>query len=474
MADVIVVGAGLGGLSAAIALAAAGRKVRVLEALDRPGGKAGVVTVDGASFDTGPSVLTLPDVFASLLALAGMKLEDHARLRSPSPAFRYAWADGAALDVHPSVDGTLDAVREAFGASAEAEFSSYLAYAKGLWERGAERFVRGPAPSAHLLLSPRNLFALASLDPFTTLQATIDARVREPHLRSLLLRYATYNGSDPRRTPGTLGCIAHVELGLGGFGVEGGIGALVDALALAAARLGVELSCGTPVRKIAIVAGRVVGVEVDHGQIATETVIVNADAAAGLVPASPARERSTSGWTCVVRATRRPRVAHAVVFPADYDAEFVDLFDRRRVPADPTVYACAQGVAHGRPGWDDGEPVFLMANAPAEGPEPTSAAVWSTLRGKVLARAVAAGLVDAGDPVVWERTATDLAARFPGTSGAIYGPASHGAMSAFQRSANRTRVRGLYLASGSAHPGGGMPLCALSGRAAANAVLEDQ
>lgn len=478
MSEVIVIGAGVGGLSAAITLAAAGRRVQVLEALDRPGGKAGVVAVDGAHFDTGPSVLTMPDVFQALLQLAGMKLADHAPLRSPSPAFQYTWADGATLDILPSLEATLARVAQTFGAKAERQFASYLAYAKGLWERGAERFVRGPAPGAHLLLSPGNLLTLASLDPFKTLSATIDARVQEPHLRALLMRYATYNGSDPRRTPATLGCIAHVELALGGFGVEGGIGALVDALALAAERLGVQIRCGMPVRALAVEHGRVVGVDTDAGHIAAEAVVANADAATvfgGLIdrPAQPL-ERSTSGWTCVVRAKRRPRVAHAVLFPADYDAEFVDLFDRRAPPADPTVYACAQRVAHGRAGWADAEPVFLMANAPAEGDEPTDPAVWARLRGAVLGKAIAAGLVDADDPVVWERTATDLAASFPGTRGAIYGPASHGPWSAFRRLANRSSIPGLYLASGSAHPGGGLPLCALSGRMAASAVLEDR
>ena len=334
-----------------------------------------------------------------------------------------------------------------------------------------------PRSPQHQLLMQLFETALAAVDPLRTLATAIDGRVREPHLRMLLRRFATYNGSDPRRTPATLGCIAHVELALGGFGIEGGVGALVTALVDLAGRLGVAFEYGRPVRKILVSGGRATGVETDAGALPADAVIANADAAAvlgGLAPGKPVTgERSTSGWTCVVRSARRPRPAHSVAFPTDYGAEFADLFDRRRPPADPTVYACAQGVAHGLPGWSDAEPVFLMANAPAES-TPTAPHVWSALRERVLARAVAAGMVAAGEPVVWERTATDLAERFPGTGGAIYGVASHGPWSAFQRPSSRTSTRGLYLASGSAHPGGGMPLCAISGRLAADALTEDR
>jgi 1-hydroxycarotenoid 3,4-desaturase len=257
--------------------------------------------------------------------------------------------------------------------------------------------------------------------------------------------------------------------------VRGGIHALVKALVHVAEKLGVELRYGTTVRRIAMQGSGVTGVETDDGFVPASIVVSNADIAhvfgtlTDLAP--PARTRSMSGWTAVARARRREgRVAHTVVFPERYDEEFADVFDRNRPPTDPTVYLCAQERAHGRAGWADGEPVFLMANAPAD---PSSSIV--ALREAALDRARASGELDAADVLVWERSPADLARRFPGSDGALYGAASNGAFAAFRRPANRVPgVRGLYLASGSAHPGGGMPLCVLSGRAAAAAALQDQ
>ena len=185
---------------------------------------------------------------------------------------------------------------------------------------------------------------------------------------------------------------------------------------------------------------------------------------------------SMSGWTGALRAARQAdRPPHEVLFPADYDAEFRDIFDHDRPPATPTVYLCAQERCHGLAGWADAEQIFVMANAPAEpvgGPRAPEA--WAGLEAAVEQRIRAAGLWTEGDGLVWRRSPTDLAAAFPGSRGAIYGAASNDRFAAFKRPPNRVRTMpGLYLASGSAHPGGGLPLVALSGLAAADCLSDD-
>lgn len=485
--EVLVVGAGIGGLAAALALAAKGLPVRVLEAGPRPGGKAGVVEVDGVRIETGPSVLTLPEVFRSLVARAGLRLDELITLRRLDPGFRYRYADGCVLEVAHDPDDTLAGVRAALGPAAEAELAAFLGYSRRIWEAAAPHFVLGPAPTwpAMARLALRHPRALLSVDPLRSMAAGIDRHVREPHLRMLLRRYATYNGSDPRRAPATLNCIAHVELSLGGFGVEGGIGELVGALAGALEERGGVIECGAEVERVLTRGGSAVGVALaGGGERRGRAVVVNADVgmlrAGGLADAGrhlpTAAAPSMSGWTGALRAARRAdRLPHEVLFPRDYDAEFADIFDRDRPPADPTVYLCAQERCHGIPGWADAEQVFVMVNAPAEPPDGARApGVWADVEAGIERRLRAAGLWADGDAMVWRRTPTDLADGFPGSRGAIYGAASNERFAAFRRPPNRVPgLQGLYLASGSAHPGGGLPMVALSGMAAADCLGRD-
>jgi 1-hydroxycarotenoid 3,4-desaturase len=483
---VVVVGAGAGGLAAAVLLASRGWSVDVLEAGDRVGGKLGIGVHDGVEFDTGPTVFTLPHTLDSVLRAAGTSLEAELELLEPVPSFRYLYPDGVSLDIHPRVSETLDSVAGVLGEGAASELAGFLEYSGRIWRAAAPHFVFGPAPGPDSIL--RAGLALPALlrdvDPLRSMWRAIRSRVRSEHLRWLLARYATYNGSDPRRAPATLNCIAHVELAGGGYGVRGGMFEIARTLERTARSLGVRFAFGARVTAIDLAHGRVAGARLSDGtRVPADAVVANADAAhvlGSLLPPAgrrPSRgDPSMSGWVAILRARRErvtPRIAHTVLFPTRYLEEFEDIFDRGRAPREPTVYLCAQEPAHGRSGWSDDEPIFLMTNAPPE--SGGSERMAGETADRVSARLRAAGLAGTGDRIVWERTPCDLAMQFPGSAGAIYGASSNSAFAAFRRPPNRVgHVRGLYLASGSAHPGGGVPMCLLSGRAAASALLEDR
>jgi phytoene desaturase len=479
-----VIGAGMGGLASAVELAAEGHEVVVYEIGGEPGGKVGVASRDGVTFDTGPSVLTMTDVLAEIFEAAGTTLDGEVSLIESERSFQYRYPDGVVLDIYHDLDRTLESVGETLGSEARDEFDDYLRYAQRIWEAAAPNFIFAEAPTIGSMvgLGLRKMRAVRDIDPMSTMWPAITSRVDSRHLRWLLARYATYVGSDPRQAPATLNCIGWLELGGGTWGVEGGMHAVAEALERVARRHGAEFRYETPVRRIARREGAVAGVETDEGVETCDAVVANAgvahlvddllDGQAGAVDTPD--ERSMSGWTAVLRARRRQeteRPPHTVLFPEDYLEEFADIFDRGRPPAAPTVYLCAQEKAHGREGWAEEEPLFAMVNAPPEGADPTDPTVWKGLRQQVLERLRGAGLIAESDAIVWERTPTDLAARFPGSRGAIYGASSNSRFAAFQRPANTVeQVPGLYLAGGSAHPGGGVPMCLQSGRLAAEAA----
>jgi len=482
--SVAVVGAGFGGLAAAIACAAAGANVTVFDLLERVGGKANVAVVDGVEFDTGPSVVTLIDEIDAVFRLAGTSVHEQVKVIEPTGPFRYIYpATGLVLDVHSDWARTRQSIHDALGADAAADADRFVAYCGRIWDAAAPHFVRGPRPdlSSMALMTMRYPGAVMAIDSMRTMRRAIDAQVRSPQLRWLFYRYATYNGSDVRTAPATLNCISWVELGLGAFGIEGGLYELVRALERVASQLGVVFRMGRGVEAIERDRRRVTGIRVNGEVFAADHVIANADSEhvyrrlLGMAPPT-SQTPSMSGWTGIVRAHRRDeRPAHSVLFPQNYEKEFSDIFDRGVSPDEPTVYVCAQEKAHLRTGWAEHEPLFVMANAPAVMGEAVSADTNApSTASVVMQRLRDAGLVDADDELVWERTSAGLAAQFPDTYGSIYGPASNDMFAAFRRTENRSeQFDGLYFAGGSAHPGGGVPLCLRSGLSAAACAASD-
>ncbi len=489
--DAIVIGAGMGGLSSALTLATSGLRVRLFEALDGPGGKVGTQRHDGVEFDTGPSLMTMVTVLRDLVEDSGADFEETFDLIEHTPAFRYIWPDGCVFDVHHDLDDTRRSAREVFGPKGAQQFEDFMEYSRKIWEAARPNFIEGGAPSIGSMfkLGLTKLGAVTKIDPLRTMAQGIDRHITEPHLRDVMLRYATYNGSNPFSAPATLNCIAYVEMGEGGWGIRGGMAELPRQLANLASDAGVEMRYHTPVRRILTgPSGAIEGVETEDGERHRASIVVaNADVAHvtnALLDETvrhdipEIEEPSMSGWNAIMRAhhnTAPPRAAHTALFPEEYGEEFHDIFERGRPPQTPTVYLCDQRRAHGREGWEDADAVFVMANCP---PEPTHGAtapeVFERLRRRVKERLQGHGLMGPHDHFVWERTPTDLAQTFQGSRGAIYGAASNSQMAAFKRPPNRVaRLPGLYLASGSAHPGGGVPLCLMSGRTAAREALED-
>ena len=479
MARVVVVGAGLGGLSAAARLAALGHDVTVCEQAGEVGGKLGWTSRDGFSFDTGPSLLTLPAVQRDLFLKTGAPLEDVLDVVPLDPVCAYRFGDGTRLEVPggglPAVAAAVDA---ALGPGAGAQWTGFLRRAARIWDVSREPFLENPLDGVRTLLRlARDLDAVRTVAPWRSLRSLGEQHLHDPRLRVLLDRYATYSGSDPRRAPAALATVPYVEHAFGAWYVRGGLRRLAEAVAERAAERGARIRTGADVAEVLVEGGRASGVRLAGGERLPADVVVSAVDAAHLyrdllprprLRPSP-RRRSSSGLVLLLSLRgRTPGLRHhTVLFPADYDAEFDDLAAGRPV-ADPTVYVSAPDDPALRP--DDGhEAWFVLVNAPvhdpARGTDWTAPGLADAQADRVLAVMAERGLDVRGRVLRREvRTPADLERDTRSDGGAIYGSSSDGARGAFLRPANRSPVPGLFLVGGSAHPGGGLPLVGLSAR----------
>ncbi len=506
MADVVVIGAGLGGLGSAVRLAHAGHDVTVFEQSRSLGGKLGRFERDGFVFDTGPSLLTWPDVWRDLFAATGDPLETVVDIVSVDPAFRYRFADGVTVDVpNASVADVARSLDDALGGGAGRQWTRFMARAQRIWEATRGPFLTSPLDGvATLLRQTRHLNDLAAIAPWQSLRDMGRTYLRDPRLQMLLDRYATYTGSDPRRAPAALATVPYVEQTYGAWYLPGGLYRLAEALQQRALDLGVRIRTSSPVSEVVVtdVPGprgwRAVGVRLADGtKVAADIVVANSDAAHlyhQLLPGPPGelgRGRlartvpSLSGFVIMLalRGRTPDRRHHTVLFPRDYDDEFDSVFGTGRhrgvcrPPWDPTVYISAPDDPALRPD-DDHESWFVLVNAPRHRPgRPSDGVDWNQpglaqrYADRILQVMAERGL-DVRERVLWRevRTPADLeqATRSPG--GSIYGSSSNGARSAFLRPANASNVEQLFVVGGSAHPGGGIPLVGLSAGIVADLV----
>ena len=490
---VAVIGAGMGGMCTAARLAKAGYEVTVFESSDRHGGKCRTEWIGNYAFDTGPSLLTLPAVYRDFFQRTGDVMGRVLELQPVTPSFDYRFADGSAVRfANLSRKETLAAIEKSFGSASAQEWDQIMRQAEAMWDVSREPFIESELRSVlSLLKRPTLLRDLRIIAPWKALR---DLKLKDSHLRNILDRYATYSGSDPRVAPAVLASIAFVEEAFGAWHIKGGVGKLSDAVYKRCLDRGVKFEFNTEVTQINHDGKSTTGITLANNRNLDYSIVVaNADATtiynklitgkvkklrkerSNLAKADP----SLAGFSLLLglRPTQEPTGLshHNIFFPENYDAEFVDIFDRKQPVKDPTIYLCAPQdesmVKHpGHEAW------FVLVNAPRH--DLNAGFNWNDAdfnhryAMQIIDSLEARGVSIRDRLEVLEiRTPADLERAVAAPGGAIYGTSSNGARSAFMRAKNRSPLKGLFCVGGSAHPGGGLPLVGLSAEIVTQAIV---
>jgi phytoene desaturase len=482
---IAIVGAGIGGLSAAIALAAQGHTVQIFEKEAQPGGKLGQRIIDGFRFDTGPSVITMLEVYDRLFTLAHRNIHDYVTFKRLDPITRYFWPDGLVLDATADLDAMCERIAQ-FSPQDAGHYRQFMSYTQALYARVKEPFLLRSQPTLKAALQMPILDVLR-IDAWRTMHQAIAHYLRDPHLVQLFDRFATYNGSSPYMAPATLNVIAHIEMALGAYYPQGGVFELAQAYAKLAAELGVDLHYNTAVTEVQTQNNTVTGIRLHNGaQVQAKTIVINTDhtwAMTNLVRQRHARRTATPNLSSSAlvlfigcEQTNAQLTHHNVLFcdPSQYRQEFDALHTQKQYPSNPTIYlciTCKSDTHHAPPGKENW---FAMVNLPSDSAERTNAAQTQAYANAV-AKSLTAKLACHGKVRVLDQiTPQDFYQAYGTPGGALYGASSNNRLAAFKRPGNRHKnIRGLYFAGGSVHPGGGVPLATLSGMAAASAIQED-
>jgi phytoene desaturase len=479
MTKAIVIGAGIGGLATAIRLAKKGYAVEVFEANDYVGGKLSTFTLGDYRFDAGPSLFTMPHYVDDLFTLCGENPTDFFQYVIKEVACHYFWEDGKRLTAYGETERFVKEV-EAELAVPAATLNRYLKRAKKKFDRTRTLFLESSLHKWQTYLRKETLIGVANYFSFeidTSLNDVNTHQLKEPHLVQFYNRFATYNGSNPYKTPGMMTLVQHLEQHYGTYIPNKGMSDISASLYALAKRMGVGFHLSSPVSKILVKNKKAVGVCVNEEKYLADLVVSNMDVVPTYRKLLPnqkqpekvlSQERSSSAvifyWG--VGKSFSQLDLHNIFFSDDYGAEFAAIFNTKTIYHDPTVYVnitskdVPADAPEGKENW------FVMINAPHDTGQDWKA-IAEQLREWVIAK-LNRNLETDIAPLIekeWVMTPDIIAQRTQSYLGALYGASSNDKMAAFLRHPNFSReISNVYFCGGSVHPGGGIPLCLLSAK----------
>lgn len=486
---VIVIGAGLGGLSAAISLASEGFQVVMLEKNDKVGGKLNILTTAGFTFDLGPSILTMPHIFQALFTRAGKRMEDYVAIETVTPHWRNFFEDNTVIDLCADPDQQKREL-DKLGPHVFAEFQRFMAYAKKLGqETEAGYFAKGLDTLWELIkfYGPMRSF---NFDVFRSMDQSVRRFVSHPKLIDILNYFIKYVGSSPYDAPALMNLLAYIQYEYGLWYVKGGMYGMAQALEKLALESGVNIRLHSEVVAIEREAGKATGVCLQNGEkLPADLIVSNME----VIPAmqkllhSPATELkkmqrfepTCSGLVLHLGVNRLyPQLAHHNFFYSGNSREHFDaVFKHHSLSNDPTIYLVAPCKTDPTQAPEGCEVIKVLPHIPHIDPDkPLTPEDYWRFRERVLLKLERMGLTDLRQHIVCEEywTPLDIQTRYYSNLGSIYGVVADRfknlGFKAPQRSAE---LSNLYFVGGSVNPGGGMPMVVLSGQLVRDKILGD-
>ncbi len=487
MKKIIVIGSGVAGLSTACRLQARGFQVTVLEANNYPGGKLTEFKRNGYRFDAGPSLFTMPHFLDDVFREAGKNPRDYYTYQKLDISCRYYFEDGLHLTAWANKDLFVKEVEDKLHVPGDSVIK-YLRQSEHIYSSAAHIFLENSLHKASTWLTKSVAKAIPKiprLGLFETMHQRNSRLLDHPHLIQLFNRYATYNGSDPYQAPGILTSIPHLEFNIGSFFPEGGMHTITRSLYQLALDSGVEFHFDTRALEIVTIGNQVTSVKTQHETLLADVVVSNMDVYPTykrLLPGAKApkkilsQERSSSALIFYWGVKKEfPELdLHNIFFAGDYRQEFNALFKTKTLHPDPTVYInitskfCSTDAPSGCENW------FVMINVPANIGQDWDALIQDARKAIIakLNRTLKTNielLIETED-ILDPRT---IELRTSSYQGSLYGTSSNNKFAAFLRHPNFSReFKNLFFCGGSAHPGGGIPLCLQSGRITSNLISE--
>ena len=498
---IAVIGGGLAGLSASVELAGQGLRVTLIEANRHLGGKMNVLTDRGYSFDMGPTIITMPQVFRGIVRRAGRRPEDYCELIDLDPQWRCFFEDGTVIDLRQDPDAMAAAMDAQFPREKPgAGYRSFIDFSRRMYGLSEKVFFFEDLESPLDMMKkppkePGVLRDALGMRMHSTMAATAHRAIPEPHVRQVVEHFLQYVGSSPFLAPAILSLIAAAQTDHGCWYPQGGTRKIAQSLEAVARELGVEIITGTRVERILDSGGRAHGVQLEGGRtIKVDAVVSNCDVQRTnrKLLATPAGhkeadriarkyEPACSGVVLYLGLDRQydHLAHHNFMFSRDSTSEFGDIYAKGIPARDPTLYIAAPSRTDPSQAPEGGEALYILVHTAYKRPGQTwdgPGGLLEQYRPVIIDKLKRMGMDDIEDHLVVEHSLTPdgIDRMYNAEGGAIYGLASHGRLGGGFKPRNRSRaLEGLYLAGGSANPGPGVPMVLMSGVTAAHALFED-